>query len=51
MNQALSVGLMGARGAPLHEGAEYADALIDLTRLIEEVRFEASGPPLSSPDY
>lgn len=40
--QALSVGLMGAPGAPLHEGADYADALIDLTRLLEEVRFEAA---------
>jgi len=40
--QGLAVGIVGGAGVPLHEGEDYADALIDLTRLLEEVRFEAA---------
>lgn len=40
--QGLAVGIPHGAGVAMHEGEGYANALIDLSRLLEEVRFEAS---------
>ena len=38
----LSIGIPRGPGVAMHEGEGYADALIDLSRLLEEYRFEAA---------
>lgn len=37
----LNIGIPHGEGVAMHEGEGYADALIDLSRLLEEYRFEA----------